>query len=153
MIQSLKKTQREAPPVAQSGSGAASGQNGNPSSSYVFYKPETGEIRQTACIGPLEVPHMHLPGCERLQAKASVFDDYVDLSGSEPAVRPRPEIESLDALPIPATVTVICRASGAVGTYTVGDGSFDYDDLPGTYDVRVSAWPHHDAHFVLEITP
>lgn len=147
------KIKPDVPPITQSVSGAASEQSENPSSFYVFYKPETGEIRQTACIGPLEVPHMHLSGCERLQAKASVFEDYVDFSGPEPAVRPRPEIESLDALPIPATVTVTCRASGAVGTYTVEDGSFDYDDLPGTYDVRVSAWPHHDAHFVLEITP
>jgi hypothetical protein len=119
----------------------------------VFYKPETGEILQVAGCGPAELEFFQLPGCARLQVKADVKRDYVDLTGSEPVVHPRPEIESLDALPIPATVTVTCRASGAIGTYTVEDGSFDYDDLPGTYDVHVSAWPHHDAHFVLEITP
>lgn len=96
---------------------------------------------------------MRIPGCERLQARASVFQDYVDLTGPVPVVRARPEIESLDALPIPSTVTVTCRASGTVGTHTVEDGSFDYEDLPGTYDVVISAWPHHDAHFILEISP
>lgn len=119
----------------------------------VFYKPDSGEIVQVAGCGPAELEFFQLPGCARLQVMADVKRDYVDLSGPEPIVRQRPEIESLDALPIPATVTVTCRASGAVGTYRVEDGSFDYDDLPGIYDLHVSAWPHHDAHFVLEISP
>lgn len=118
----------------------------------VFYD-EAGRIVQTMVCSPIDLDRAHFSGCTRLQAKGSHFDDYVDLTGSDPVVRPRPEIESLDALPTPATVIVTCRASGAVGTYTVEDGSFDYDDLPGTYDVRVNSWPHHDAHFVLEITP
>ncbi|KAA0573369.1 hypothetical protein [Azospirillum sp. Sh1] len=127
--------------------------SGDTEISLVFYRPNSGEIVQVAGCGPAELAFFQLPGCARLQAKADPKSDYVDLSGPAPVVRARPEIEHLGALPIPATVTIACRTTGATSTYTVEDGSFEYDDLPGVYDVHVSAWPYHDAHFVLEITP
>ncbi len=120
---------------------------------FVFYDPATGRIEQTASIGPAEEPYMVVPGFHRLQAKADVHSDYVDLSGQEPVIRPRPLVEGLDDLPSPCTVTVRCRATGTERRYVVSDGSFDYQDAAGFYSLTVSAWPYQEANFDLEILP
>ena len=77
--------------------------------------------------------------------------DYVDLTGEEIMVRRRPVIASLQALPIPATVTVTCVALGTSETYEVTDGAFTYHDAPGSYRLTVSAWPYLDATFDIEV--
>lgn len=82
---------------------------------------------------------------------ADLLADYVDLSGDEVMVRPRPAIAGLDALPIPATVTVTSVALGTSETYEVTDGRFEYEDAPGAYRIAVSAWPHRDATFEIEV--
>lgn len=117
----------------------------------VFYRPESGEIVQTAISSPDSLGLQTVPGCTRLQAHADVSRDYVDVSVDPPVVRPRPVIESLSALPIPCTVTVRCLTTGTERTYEVDDGCFEYSDLPGRYRLTAKSWPYHDAIFEVEV--
>jgi len=89
------------------------------------------------------------PGLAVIAAEAHHLTDYVDLSGEAPAVRRRPTIAGLDQLPDGAVVEVRCLITGSTKSYTVDDGSFQYDDLPGTYRVTVRRFPYMD--FVTEI--
>lgn len=55
------------------------------------------------------------------------------------------DLATISNLPQPCTVTF------AGQTYEVEDGCFAFTvDVPGTYTVRVEAWPHLDAEFVVE---
>lgn len=119
--------------------------------SFVLYDPETGKIVQTGCCAPFDLEHQNAPGCALMLSQADLFTDYVDLGGSEPVIRPRPTIASLESLPLPAEVTVRCATTAAEDTYTVTDGSFEYADMPGRYTVTVRAWPWRDATFELEL--
>ena len=46
-------------------------------------------------------------------------------------------------------VDVTCAVTGITKSYTVDDGSFQYEDLPGIYRVTVRRFPYLD--FVTEI--
>ena len=155
MTKTLTRQPRILPPAAARQpliDQSAAGPVADGTCSLIFYEPDSGRIRQVMPhCSPLGLEHMQLAGCARLAGIADFFEDYVDLASLLP--QRRPEILSLEALPVPATVTVTCRATGSTNRYLVEDGSFEYDDLPGVYDITVSAWPHHDACFVLEITP
>lgn len=118
----------------------------------LHYDPATGRIVQTGNCAPFDLEHQHVPDCDRLVGKADLHVDYVDLSGPQPVVRPRPSAPtSLLDLPYPATVTVRSNALGTSESYTVEDGSFEYSDAPGRYTITVQAWPHLDATFEVDL--
>lgn len=119
--------------------------------SYVLYDPVTGRIDHAGFCAPHSMPMVAKAGCLCLQAHADPLMDYVDLSGSEPAIKPRPVISSLSSLPIHSTVTVFCHTTQAQTTYEADDGSFEYCDLPGRYRITVESWPHHTAYFEVEL--
>mgnify|MGYP001439555058 CR=1 FL=1 len=107
-----------------------------------------GRILGTGGCALADYRHQLQPGDHGILPQAAdLLRDYVDLSGEEIMVRKRPVIAGLDALPVPATVTVTSLTLGTSDTYEVIDGSFDYDDVPGRYRITVSAWPHLDATF------
>lgn len=107
-----------------------------------------GRILGTGGCALADYRHQQQPGDHGIVPYAADLErDYVDLSGAETVVRPRPTIAGLDALPVPCTVTVTSLTLGTSETYEVTDGSFEYDDLPGAYRITVSAWPHRDATF------
>ncbi|MBK3798647.1 hypothetical protein GAY33_05275 [Azospirillum brasilense] len=111
-----------------------------------------GRILGTGGCALSDYRHQLQPGdAGILPQAADLLGDYVDLTSDELMVRRRPVITSLQALPIPATVTVTSLTLGTSDTYEVTDGSFDYDDVPGRYRVTVSAWPHLDATFEIEV--
>lgn len=65
------------------------------------------------------------------------------ISNGQPTPRPLMSItvtgSTLTGLPIPATVII------GADRYEVDDGEVELDfPLPGTYRVRVEAWPHQD---------
>ncbi|WP_377806451.1 hypothetical protein ABNQ38_07230 (plasmid) [Azospirillum sp. A29] len=117
---------------------------------YIAYD-DVGHIWQTGICAAdmLERQTSDHPHLRILVAKADNATDHIDLSGEAPAVRRRPTIAGLDQLPDGAVVEVRCLITGSTKSYTVNDGSFQYDDLPGTYRVTVRRFPYMD--FVMEI--
>ena len=111
-----------------------------------------GRILGTGGCALSDYRHQLRPGDAGILPQASdLARDYVDMSGAELVVRRRPAIAGLHALPIPATVTVTSVTLGTSETYEVTDGVFDYQDAPGLYRVAVTAWPHLDAVFDIEV--
>lgn len=111
-----------------------------------------GRILGTGGCALSDYRHQLQPGdAGILPEAADPLRDYVDLTGEEIMVRRRPAIAGLDALPVPCTVTVTSAALGTSETYTVEDGRFEYRDVPGLYRITVTAWPHLDASFAIEV--
>ncbi len=124
-----------------------------PPTGALFTRFDTaGRILGTGGCALSDYRHQLRPGdAGILPQAADMARDYVDMSGAELVVRRRPAIPGLHALPIPATVTVTSVTLGTSETYTVEDGRFDYEDAPGAYRIAVSAWPHLDAAFDIEV--
>ncbi|QCN96673.1 hypothetical protein D3093_15135 (plasmid) [Azospirillum argentinense] len=111
-----------------------------------------GRILGTGGCALSDYRHQLQPGdAGILPQGADLLCDYVDMTGDELMVRRRPVITSLQALPIPATVTVTSLMLGTSDTYEVTDGTFSYQDVPGLYHITVTAWPHLDASFDIEV--
>ncbi len=124
-----------------------------PPTSTLFTRYDAqGRILGTGGCALSDYRHQIQPGDFGIVPQSADYHrDYVDLSGDEVMVRRRPTIAGLDALPIPATVTVTSVTLGTSETYEVTDGSFEYEDAPGAYRITVSAWPHLDATFEIEV--
>lgn len=117
-----------------------------------LYAPETGMILGTRTGQRASIECDELPYVEGAYNAAEC---YVDMGGLSPAIRPRPQQETqqdktsvvadvqdalvLSRLPVPCTV----RIGGH--EYEVDDGELEWSTLlPGTYPVRVEAFPYLD---------
>lgn len=88
-----------------------------------------------------------------------IYDDSYYMVDGVPAARPQmpgsldtntiaadaSEVATISNLPQPCTVTFKGQQ------YEVADGSFGFTvDIPGTFVVKVEAWPHLDDEFTVE---
>lgn len=108
-------------------------------------------------VGTCAAEHAHLQapeGLRMLPQKADHATDWVDLSGPEPQVAARPAMAAtletrpdgftVSGLPQPCTVIVRSVVLGSEESWTVEDGVFAYDDVPGAYHIRIEAFPFLD---------
>jgi hypothetical protein len=121
---------------------------------YVVYSKTNGKIRRTLQSTDVDIAANHDMQTEAyIEGSAHVLDDYV-VDGE---VRPRPQMETtltpttdgctLSNLPAPCILKINCTDYPCETTEE--DIVFDQ---PGTYEIKITAWPYHDKEFTYEYT-
>ncbi len=110
-----------------------------------------GQIHATGFCNPDHLDLQNLEGytLREVNFDVSYLTDYIDLTTFEILPRP-PGPTSLLDLPVPCTVTVKSLSLNTEETYEVDDGVFEYDDLPGSYQMTVKSFPALES--VIEVT-
>ncbi len=117
---------------------------------FIHYDSQ-GEIQGSGYCPPGQLAVYQREGLTLLEVGELVNhkDSYFDFKTQ--SVLPRPTMPlTLNDLPIPCAITVKSKVLGTSETFNVDDGSFEYEDTPGVYELTLKAFPYLDGK--LEIT-
>ncbi len=137
-----------------------------PALTLIYYEPN-GRIRQKLDLGDPNAMRLMIPGCQALELEPGAAlgaeylnTDYIDATGPLPRIAARPVMAAaldtrsggftVSGLPQPCTILVRSIVLGSEESWTVEDGVFAYDDVPGVYHIRIEAFPFLDRQ--IEVT-